>query len=92
MSRRGEECWFKPVYTDDNDSKLPNDKELMREGYFEFWGNSGNIVWYRVGDMQFPIMQPLTIGFVRDKATGQVYECYPSDIKFHVNDKFTNKP
>ena len=84
MAKRGEECWYKPVFTDEKETKIPNEGEMMREGIFEFWGHSGNLVWYQVGNLSFPVMQPLTMCFVRDKETGQVYECYPHDIKFKV--------
>lgn len=83
MSKRGEELWFIVSKIDiGEESESEEDIETRREGTFEFYGPISYVTHQESPMGSVPIGMTTTVAFVRDKATGKVFMCDPTQITF----------
>jgi hypothetical protein len=77
------ECFFSPLITDEKGT-TNEPANIVKRGYFEYWGQSTVVSYQMVGESYIPIIQNVVIGICHEGSTGKVFESLPSTIKFII--------
>ena len=84
MLSKQRECYFSPLIQDENGDLTNASSDIVKEGYFEFWGPSSILIW--VGDVvnPTPIALNKVIGIFQEKSTGKVFLANPETVTFKI--------